>query len=96
MFFSRSMAPKQVMEPTRAEVRKDQFSFLSKRELKSTKIHAPHYHPTGGKFPKQGTSPAEVRENIQYLESELVRWYESLAWVSDDASIRNDAVSRTL
>lgn len=71
---------------------KDQFKMLSKRELKATKIHAPEYKPTGGCFPKAGDSPAAVLENILYIKCEIIRWYESLAWVSDKAEFREVAV----
>lgn len=67
---------------------------LSKRELKATKIHAPEYKPTGGCFPRAGNSTAEVLENVHYVDSEIKRWYESIAWATDSASFRSSVVGR--
>ena len=97
MLFPRfkSAKHKQPQPSTPFEFRKDHLNSLSKKELKKSKIDAPHYHPTGGEFPKQGNSPAEVRENVQYLETEVGRWHESLAWVADNVTVRNDVVSHS-
>lgn len=90
---------KQVLKPkperpvADTEIKKDRFNLLSKKELKSSLIAAPEYKPTGSQFPKRGHSPEEVLENLQYLESEFVRWEQSLAYVSDKIKVREESVS---
>ena len=41
----------------------------------------------------QGVTKEDLKENIDYVRNEMVRWYDSIAWV-DDASHPN--LKRTL
>lgn len=70
--------------------------FSSWRHFKGTKIDAPNFGPPGGRWPRRGQTAAEVLENITYLEAEIVRWCESLAWVDDLVGPRHITVSPAL
>lgn len=35
----------------------------------------------GGAFPNEGLLKEELKENIVYVRDEVVRWYDSIAWI---------------
>ncbi|KAK9898405.1 hypothetical protein P389DRAFT_166903 [Cystobasidium minutum MCA 4210] len=39
----------------------------------------------GSAFPQKGITKGELLENIVYVKREMVRWYDSIAWVDDSS-----------
>lgn len=52
--------------------------------LESSLISGAHnFAKLGGAFPQEGLTKEELKENIVYVRNEVVRWYDSIAWVDD-------------